>query len=181
MQHSKPCLVEVYKGMFNLYLRNVSNRRRGLASQQPYEQTGAKGEVMNAKDYLLEYKRIDARVRILQAEVEKLRTDAEGMSINLDGMPRSSGKSDKIARLAIQLASYETQLADELSHLWSKRMEIVGELSKLKNPKHFMILHARYIEGKTWEHIAVDMDITWRYCYMLHGRALAEFEKVFNG
>lgn len=28
---------------------------------------------------------------------------------------------------------------------------------------------------------AVDMDITWRYCYMLHGRALAEFEKVLNG
>lgn len=132
---------------------------------------------MNAKDYLLEYKRIDARVRILQAEVEKLRTDAEGMSINLDGMPRSSGKSDKIARLAIQLASYETQLADELSHLWSKRMEIVAKLSELNDPKHFTILHSKYIEGKTWERIAVDMDITWRYCYILHGRALAELEK----
>lgn len=135
---------------------------------------------MNAKDYLLEYKRIDARVRILQAEVEKLRTDAEGMSINLDGMPRSSGKSDKIARLAIQLASYETQLADELSHLWSKRMEIVGELSKLNDPKHFTILHSKYIEGKTWERIAVDMDITWRYCYILHGRALTELEKILR-
>ena len=135
---------------------------------------------MNAKDYLLEYKRIDARVRILQAEVEKLRTDAEGMSINLDGMPRSSGKSDKIARLAIQLASYETQLADELSHLWSKRMEIVAKLSELNDPKHFTILHSRYIEGKTWEHIAVDMDITWRHCYRLHGSALAEFEKILN-
>lgn len=115
---------------------------------------------MNAKEYLLEYKLINARVKVLQAEIEKLRTDAEGMSINLDGMPKSSGKPDKIARLAIQLASYETQLADELSHLWSKRMEIVGELSKLTNPKHFTLLHAKYIEGKTWEHIAVDMDIT---------------------
>lgn len=135
---------------------------------------------MNAKDYLTEYKRIEARVRVLQTEVEKLRTDAEGMNINLDGMPKASGKPDKIARLAIQLAAYETDLADELSHLWSKRMEIVGELGKLKEPKHFTILHARYIEGKTWERIAVDMDITWRYCYMLHGRALTEFEKVLK-
>ena len=135
---------------------------------------------MNAKDHLLEYKRIDARVRILQAEVEKLRTDAEGMNINLDGMPKASGKPDKIARLAIQLAAYETELADELSKLWAKRMEIVGELSKLKEPKHFTILHARYIEGKTWEHIAVDMDITWRHCYRLHGSALVEFEKILN-
>lgn len=135
---------------------------------------------MNAKDYLTEYKRIEARVRVLQTEVEKLRTDAEGMNINLDGMPKASGKPDKIARLAIQLAAYETDLADELSHLWSKRMEIVGELGKLKEPKHFTILHARYIEGKTWERIAVDMNITWRYCYMLHGRALTEFEKVLK-
>lgn len=135
---------------------------------------------MNAKDYLTEYKRIEARVRVLQTEVEKLRTDAEGMNINLDGMPKASGKPDKIARLAIQLAAYETDLADELSHLWSKRMEIVGKLGKLKEPKHFTILHARYIEGKTWERIAVDMDITWRYCYMLHGRALTEFEKVLK-
>ena len=75
---------------------------------------------------------------------------------------------------------YETQLADELSHLWSKRMEIVVELSKLKNPKHFTILHSKYIENKTWERIAVDMDITWRHCYRLHGSALAEFEKIIN-
>ena len=43
VQHGKPYLVEVYKGMFNLYLRNVSDRRRGLASQQPYKQTEAEG------------------------------------------------------------------------------------------------------------------------------------------
>lgn len=43
VQHSQPCLVEVYKGMFNLYLRNVSNGRRGLASQQPNKQTKAEG------------------------------------------------------------------------------------------------------------------------------------------
>jgi hypothetical protein len=43
MQHSKQYLVEVYKGMCNLYLWNVSDRRRGLASQQPYEQTKAEG------------------------------------------------------------------------------------------------------------------------------------------
>lgn len=43
MQHSKPHLVEVYKGMFNLHLWNVPNRRRGLASQQPNKQTEAEG------------------------------------------------------------------------------------------------------------------------------------------
>lgn len=135
---------------------------------------------MNAKDYLLEYKRIMVRVQILQTEIERLRTEAEGATISLDGMPKGSGAYDKTARLAIQLAAYESDLSDELSHLWSKRMDIINNLGKLQDGKLQKLLHARYIECKSWEHIAVEMDITWRYCYMLHGEALVAFEKILK-
>ena len=53
---------------------------------------------MNAKEYLMQYKAIDAKIKILQAEIESLRTDAESMSINLDGMPKGQGAPDKTAR-----------------------------------------------------------------------------------
>lgn len=135
---------------------------------------------MIAKEYLLEYKRINNRVRILQSEVERLRTDAESMSINLDGMPRGSGTNDKTARLAVQLAEHESELQAEMSKLWSKRMEIIRNLDKLREPKYQTILYSRYIEGKTWEVIAYEMDVTWRYCYMLHGHALNALEKIIN-
>ena len=136
---------------------------------------------MESKEYLESYRRIAERLKVLTVEIERLRTEAESVSINLDGMPHGQGKGDRLERLAIQLADMESKLQEEMSECWSKRMEIVSELGKLKEPKHFTILHARYIEGKTWERIAVDMDITWRYCYMLHGRALTEFEKVLKG
>ena len=135
---------------------------------------------MNAKEYLLQYKAIDAKIKILQAEIEALRTDAEGMSINLDGMPKGHGAPDKTARLAVLLAECETALTEKLSEAWRMRMEIISTLGKLSNAKHQQILHSRYIKGDTWERIAVDMDITWRYCYMLHGSALAELEKILN-
>lgn len=135
---------------------------------------------MNAKEYLMQYRSIDERVHILQAEVEKLRTDAESMSINLDGMPRGSGANDKTARLAVLLAECETVLQDELSKLWSMRMDIVAKLGELKEPKYQAILYSRYIDGKTWETIAYEMDVTWRYCYMLHGYALASMDKIIN-
>lgn len=134
---------------------------------------------MNAKEYLSQYKTTSSRVKILQNEIETLRTAAEGMSINLDGMPKGTGTSDKTARLAVLLAECETKLTEELSELWRIRMEIIGTLGKLSS-KHQRILYARYIEQKTWECIAYEMDITWRYCYMLHGSALAELETVLN-
>ena len=135
---------------------------------------------MNAKEYLMQYKQIDERVQILKAEVEKLRADAESMSINLDGMPINRQGNRTWEDLVIKLAECETVLQDEMSKLWSLRMEIVTTLAELKEPKYQTILHSRYIEGKTWEVIAYEMDVTWRYCYMLHGYALAKLDKIIN-
>ena len=133
---------------------------------------------MNAKEYLLQIKKIRRRVNLLQAEVDRLRTDAESVSINLDGMPRGKGKSSW-ENLAIQLAECESILQEQLSALWSKQMEAILLLGKLK-PKHQQILTEYYIADKTWEQIAYEQGITWRHCYRLHGSALAELDKVME-
>ena len=134
---------------------------------------------MNAKEYLMRYKNYDSRIKILQAEIESLRTQAEGMNINLDGLPKGQGAKDKNARLAILLAECETKLTEELSAAWKVRMEIVETLGKLSH-KHQRLLHEYYIQNKTWEVVAVDLGITWRYCYMLHGSALNELNQILN-
>lgn len=133
---------------------------------------------MDAKGYLEEYKLMQTRLNVLQTEIERLRAEAESVSINIDGMPKGGQTDDKTARLAVQIADMETTWQQELSWLWSRRMKIISQLGELKNHKHQTLLHKRYIECKTWEAIAYEMDISWRYCYMLHGSALAEFSKI---
>lgn len=135
---------------------------------------------MTAREYLESYKIMQTRINVLTAEIERLRAEAESMSISLDGMPKGQGTQDKTARLAVQLAECETVLQSEMSGLWSRRMRIIEELGMLKSHKHQKLLHLRYIDCKSWELIAVEMDITWRHCYRLHGSALAEFEKVMQ-
>ena len=133
---------------------------------------------MTAKEYLQEIKKIRRRVNLLQTEVERLRADAESVSINLDGMPRTQGNKTW-ENLVIQLAECESVLQAELSALWKKQIDAILLLEKLK-PKHQQILTEYYIADKTWERIAYELDITWRYCYKLHGSALAELEKVMH-
>jgi len=135
---------------------------------------------METKQYLEEFRLIQTRLNVLTAEIERLRAEAESVSINLDGMPKGTGKDDKTARLAIQLAEMETKLQNEMSVLWSRRMRIITMLGNMKNHKHQTLLHKRYIECKSWETIAYEMDISWRYCYMLHGSALKEFGEILN-
>ncbi len=135
---------------------------------------------MDAKEYLESYRLIQTRINVLMAEVERLRVEAESVSINIDGMPRGTATDDKLSRLVAEMADMESILTDELSGLYIRRMKIITLLGLLKNHKHQLLLQKRYIECKSWEHIAVEMDISWRYCYMLHGSALAEFEKILE-
>lgn len=135
---------------------------------------------MEAKDYLESYRLIQTRINVLQSEISRLRTEAESVSINLDGMPKGQGGNDKLSRLAVEIADCEATLTAELSGLYNRRIRIINQLGMLKSHKHQQLLHKRYIECKSWEHIAVEMDITWRHCYRLHGSALAEFEEVMK-
>lgn len=135
---------------------------------------------MDAKGYLDSYRLIQTRINVLTAEVKRLRAEAESVSINLDGMPRGTATDDKLSRLVAEMADLESTLTDELSGLYIRRMKIITMLGLMKNHKHQLLLQKRYIDCKSWEHIAVEMDISWRYCYMLHGSALAEFEKILE-
>lgn len=135
---------------------------------------------MTAKEYLTRIRDMATRVRFLQDELERLRTDAASTSINIDGMPRvMGGKSDKLERLAIKLAEYDDQLQSELTRLLAEKQTAVRLIAELP-PKEQTILTERYIHAKKWEQIAYEMDITWRHCYRLHGRALCSFDKVLN-
>lgn len=134
---------------------------------------------MTAKEYLTRIRDTATRVKFLQDELERLRTDAASTSISLDGMPRVGGKSDKMERLAIKLAEYDDELQTELTKLLTEKQRAVRMIAALP-PRQQTILNERYIHAKKWEQIAYEMDITWRHCYRLHGKALASFEKIYK-
>ena len=133
---------------------------------------------MTAREYLTHIRDMATRVRFLQDELERLRTDAASASISLDGMPKAvGGKSDKLERLAIKLAEYDSELKDELTALLNEKQRAIKMIAQLP-PKQQTILTERYIHAKKWEQIAYEMDISWRYCHMLHGQALVNFDKI---
>ena len=133
---------------------------------------------MTAKEYLRQYKLMTARIRNREHDLAELREERESISINLDGMPHGTSLSDKTARLAAQLADAEEEIIELRSEAWSIRMEIVRTLNKIQTPEYNTLLYLRYIEGKTWEQIAVEMHYTFRHTTRLHGDALREVDAI---
>lgn len=133
---------------------------------------------MTAKEYLRQYKLMTARIRNREHDLAELREERESISINLDGMPHGTSLSDKTARLAAQLADAEEEIIELRSEAWSIRMEIVRTLNRIQTPEFNTLLYLRYIEGKTWEQIAVEMHYTFRHTTRLHGDALREVDAI---
>lgn len=134
--------------------------------------------MVTAKEYLRQYKLMTARIRNREHDLAELREERESISINLDGMPHGTSLSDKTARLAAQLADAEEEIIELRSEAWSIRMEIVRTLNRIQTPEYNTLLYLRYIEGKTWEQIAVEMHYTFRHTTRLHGDALREVDAI---
>ena len=132
-----------------------------------------------AREYLQTIRERRERIKVLLEEIEQLRTDAESVSINLDGMPRNNGQSS-FEKLAIQLAEAETQLTDEMSGLWSETMKAHRLIGQVSNSQRQQILTKRYLKNQRWEEIAYEMHFSWQHCFRVHGLALAELDKILE-
>ena len=134
---------------------------------------------MTAREYLQTIRDGRERIKVLLEEIEQLRTDAESVSINLDGMPRNNGQSS-FEKLAIQLAEAETQLTDEMSGLWSETMKAHRLIGQVSSSQRQQILTKRYLKNQRWEEIAYEMHFSWQHCFRVHGLALAELDKILQ-
>lgn len=163
---------------------------------------------MSAKEYLNQIGIIEARLGSVGRNIDRIRKEIEQIeNIGIgsswgDGQPHGRKVGDPTGNKAAQLADsnnvkrqrLKERLA-ELEHdqivlqaeLWSKRMEIIEMLTKVLDPAEPMtkvyhnILSLRYVEGESWEQIAVDVGYTWRHTIRLHGDALKRMEEVLNG
>lgn len=135
---------------------------------------------MTAKEYLLQIKDRRERIRVLIEEIEQLRTDAESVSISLDGMPRNQSGQSRFESLAIQLAEAESKLTAEMSDLWSQTMKAHALIGEIPSAQRQQILTKRYLKGQRWETIAYEMHMSWNNCFRVHGHALTDLEKILK-
>lgn len=138
---------------------------------------------MRAKEYLRQIRIADKKINNLIHEVDMLRDSiSHPKPINYDKDPVQGGsRNDSMAASIAKYVDMEQEINRQTDGLIDLRHKIIGEINQLNNPAHIELLFKRYVEYKTWEQIAVEMDYTIRWIYSLHGSALQEFEaKHFN-
>ncbi len=134
---------------------------------------------MNNRDkinYLKQYKRLDERIDRLLEEKEKWRTRAEKMSPTISDMPHGGNGENQIENAICKMLDCDREATKDIDKLVDLGREIKSHIEKMEDETLQLLLLYRYIDGHTFEEIAVKMNYSWRQVHRLHSDALMEFK-----
>lgn len=124
------------------------------------------------KEYLRSYRAAVKREERILEDIQELRASkAFPAAISYDGMPKGSNQTD--------LSDYIETLDRMIESLKAERLEKVRRREKIEKAIKDMqddnereVLRLRYIDGKKWEEVALEMHLTYRRVIQIHGKAL---------
>ena len=125
------------------------------------------------KDDLKKYTSIKKELTQIQfklKELEERKTSIKSMIIS-DMNVQTSHNNNSIEDLLIKIEECIEEYNKKEIKLYNKQLEIENCINSLE-PTERIIARSRYIEGKTFEQIAVDLNYSWRHTIRIHGKIL---------
>lgn len=131
------------------------------------------------KEYLKRYRKIDREVNQLIMEKDEILSLGIKITPTYSDMPKGMGESNKIQSTIEKLEAQEEKINKKIDLLYAVKEDIEKVLHTVEDDTLRVLLRYRYINGLTWEKIAVIMGYGYRNITRLHGRALTQI-KIHN-
>lgn len=136
---------------------------------------------MNAKEFLLQIKKLDRMIENKQIEVQQLKELACNTSPNLTGeRVQSSGNPHRIADAIGKYIDLEREIMRRVDDLVNIRCEVIAVIEQL-NAVEYDILHKIYVQNYTLDDVADVYDKTYGWATTAHGRALKRVQNILDG
>ena len=133
---------------------------------------------MTTKDYLNQISRLNRMINNKLTEIAQLRELSCSISaVKNEERVLSSSDPDKIGTTYAEMERNLDKMIDEYT---DKKNTIIGQIDSIEDEDYYNVLFSRYIEKKTFEVIATEMNFSYRNVTRLHGRALKVFEEKYG-
>lgn len=132
---------------------------------------------MTAKQYLNRVRRIDKEISALLRLVQKTRESLENITQNYDSDGAQATKNPHKYDRLVELESLVDQKIDEQIQM---KADILCTIMQLDDRRQRLVLMEYYIEMKTWEQVAVDLNYSYMHVTRIHGYALKDVQKLLN-
>ena len=136
---------------------------------------------MDAKEYLKSIKKADAIINEKLKECDQLRGMRYKITQTLKPVMVSGGGSHGgFTDASDRVIDLEREIDREIDRFVDLKREAGAMLTQLENPQHYQVLHRHYILFESLEKIAGDMNYTYRWICILHGRALQCYQRILD-
>ena len=135
---------------------------------------------MTARQYLSRAYNLRRRIAAKELHLAELRTQAEHITADLNGMPRGSGPSSPVERVAVQIADLSWELELDWLDLLQYQEETKRLIERLDNDADVQVMSLRYLSYLTWERIAEEVHYSGSQVYRIQVRAHRKIEQMIN-
>lgn len=131
---------------------------------------------MTAKEFLNRGRDIEKEIEQLRRLKHRAYNQATSATTTADKQPVSGGMGRDVFA---SYAQYTAALEEQTAELLDIQREIRAAIEKVKKARYRQLLTARYIEGMTWEQVAVEMNYSYsQIVKYLHPRALEAIREI---
>lgn len=132
---------------------------------------------MTAKEYLQEIRKFDRYIEQKQIEYDslyRLRGGAGAIDYSKDKV-QTSPDGQGFTRISDRLVDLQSEINEAVDRFCQIKHDRIEQIQQLSKVEYSEILFKRYVEYKSFERIAYEMNYTYKYICNIHGFALKEF------
>ena len=136
---------------------------------------------MTTKDYLSQIGRLNRMINNKLIEIQQLRVMAANVSaVSNEEKVQSTPNFDKMGATFAKIEEMEEKLDSLIDDFIDKKNHIIAQIDGIDNELSYVILFSRYIERKSLEKIATELNYSYKSINRYHGAALKEFEEKYG-
>ena len=139
-----------------------------------------KAKTKEAKDFLMQLKKIDKIIENKLIEREQWKSIAMGTTSHSDGeRVQSSGSQQKMADAIGRYIDIESEIDRCIDRLVATKQDVISVIEQL-NTTEYDLLHVVYVQYLTLEDFAEQYGKSYRWAAGVHGRALVNVLKILE-
>ena len=128
---------------------------------------------MTAKEFLNKGYKIDRRINAKLEQQANLRELASRTGAVISGMPGNPNKGrSRVEEIIVKIMTLEEEINADIDELVSLKSDITKAIGTVDDPEESLLLTLRYLNYKTWEDIADELNCSVRKVHIVYSRAL---------
>lgn len=131
-----------------------------------------------AKSYLRQILKIDKLINRLIDTVSTLRKSLTSISCEIKERVQTSGPKDTAAGTIAKIVDMENEINERIDELVDLKREAFRMISKISDFDQQNVLIARYIQLKSWDDIAFEMDCSIQWLFEIHKKGITDFYRL---